>query len=248
MNARSSPLPRVPHPPPPPAAQGPVCESMAVTYFSWFQNDPFYKDVVHPMIVLSYYGTKDMPILYTPRLSEFRPHCHKTGHDVVLPPFNKFPLPDPSVLVDLEWCVEQQQPASDACQRLGMYLAALANGREAPLAYKGTFREGLAISPKVRPWIQTYCPSPNCVVGPVTEGVYSFCPAGWGPWSLRMQHAMSVLSIPVIMADRVVEPFERFFNYRAFTTKVFLPVPPPPPPPPYPLPILNNDFPVGQIA
>ena len=58
------------------------------------------------------------------------------------------------------------------------------------------------------------------MAGNVTLGIYSFCPAGWGPWSVRMQHALSVFSIPVIFADRIVEPYERFFNYTFFTAKV----------------------------
>ncbi len=52
-----------------------------------------------------------------------------------------------------------------------------------------------------------------------SQSVFTLCPAGWAPWSLRLYDAISHLSIPVILANGAVEPFEKFLNWKLFTVK-----------------------------
>ena len=52
-----------------------------------------------------------------------------------------------------------------------------------------------------------------------SQSVFTLCPAGWAPWSLRLYDAISHLSIPVILINGAVEPFEKFLNWKLFTVK-----------------------------
>ena len=55
--------------------------------------------------------------------------------------------------------------------------------------------------------------------GSMTDTVFALCPAGWSCWSMRLYHALCVDAIPVILADRIIEPFERFLDWETFTVK-----------------------------
>jgi len=54
----------------------------------------------------------------------------------------------------------------------------------------------------------------------VTDAYFSYAPTGKAPWSSRIWEAILSLSIPVILVDAIVEPFEKWLNYKAFTIKV----------------------------
>jgi len=52
------------------------------------------------------------------------------------------------------------------------------------------------------------------------DSYFAYCPSGRAPWSVRSWHAILYLSIPIIFVDNIIEPFERFLNYSAFSVKV----------------------------
>lgn len=55
--------------------------------------------------------------------------------------------------------------------------------------------------------------------GDMTSAFFALCPAGAACWSMRLYDAIFHNTIPVILADPVIEPFERFLNWRSFTIK-----------------------------
>jgi len=50
-------------------------------------------------------------------------------------------------------------------------------------------------------------------------GYFSLCPGGSAPWSLRLYDALFHYSIPIILSDQVILPFERFLQWQDFTIK-----------------------------
>eukprot|EP01041_Mallomonas_annulata_P000809 gene809-1581_t len=52
---------------------------------------------------------------------------------------------------------------------------------------------------------------------PLKDSYFALCPAGYAPWSIRLYDAIFSHSIPVILANEIIEPFERFLNWKAFT-------------------------------
>jgi hypothetical protein len=53
----------------------------------------------------------------------------------------------------------------------------------------------------------------------IRDSYFSLCPGGSAPWSVRMYDAIFHHSVPVILADGIVLPFERFLDWKAFTIK-----------------------------
>jgi len=51
------------------------------------------------------------------------------------------------------------------------------------------------------------------------DSYFSYALTGNAPWSARIWDAISSLSIPIIFVDSIVEPFEKWFNYKGFTIK-----------------------------
>ncbi|CAF3990163.1 unnamed protein product [Rotaria magnacalcarata] len=52
------------------------------------------------------------------------------------------------------------------------------------------------------------------------RSVFSICPETFLPWSYRIYEAIQLGVIPVILADNVVLPFERFINWQSFSVKI----------------------------
>lgn len=55
--------------------------------------------------------------------------------------------------------------------------------------------------------------------GSMESAFFALCPAGNACWSMRLYDALFKNTIPVILADGIVEPFERFLDWRQFTVK-----------------------------
>ena len=56
--------------------------------------------------------------------------------------------------------------------------------------------------------------------GMMKESYFALCPAGWACWSSRLYHALFSNTIPVVVADPVVQPFQRFLNWSEFSVKI----------------------------
>eukprot|EP01041_Mallomonas_annulata_P008740 gene8740-18061_t len=54
----------------------------------------------------------------------------------------------------------------------------------------------------------------------IGDAYFGLCPGGSAPWSVRLYDAIYHDVVPVILADRIVLPFERFLDWTAFTVKV----------------------------
>ncbi|CAF4888756.1 unnamed protein product [Rotaria socialis] len=52
------------------------------------------------------------------------------------------------------------------------------------------------------------------------RSVFSICPETFRPWSYRIYEAIQLGVIPVILADNVVLPFERFISWQSFSVKI----------------------------
>ena len=90
-----------------------------------------------------------------------------------------------------------------------------------------------ACSPGTRTWLQKYmkkqCNS-SATARPTTrcEGEsgrmgtfwYALCPAAWACWSSRLYHAIDRLTVPVIMADGAIQPFEDVLDWSSFAVQL----------------------------
>ena len=54
----------------------------------------------------------------------------------------------------------------------------------------------------------------------IESTVFSLCPEGFLPWSPRLYESIQIGAIPLILADNIVLPFERWINWRSFTVKI----------------------------
>ncbi|CAF4278367.1 unnamed protein product [Rotaria magnacalcarata] len=54
----------------------------------------------------------------------------------------------------------------------------------------------------------------------IMSSVFFLCPEGYSPWSPRIYEAINLGSIPLILADGIVLPFERFIPWRSFSLKL----------------------------
>jgi len=55
--------------------------------------------------------------------------------------------------------------------------------------------------------------------GQTQTSYFSLCPSRNACWSVRLYDALNHDSIPVILADQMIAPFERFLNWTTFTVK-----------------------------
>jgi hypothetical protein len=54
----------------------------------------------------------------------------------------------------------------------------------------------------------------------IQSSIFSLCPEGFLPWSPRIYESIQIGAIPVILADNVVLPFERFIDWRSLSAKI----------------------------
>lgn len=51
----------------------------------------------------------------------------------------------------------------------------------------------------------------------ITSGYFALCPTGYQPWSVRLYDAIMHDVVPVILANGIIEPFEKFLSWESFT-------------------------------
>ena len=54
----------------------------------------------------------------------------------------------------------------------------------------------------------------------IQSSVFYLCPEGFFPWSTRFYDAIQLGAVPLVLADNIVLPFERFIDWLSFTAKV----------------------------
>jgi len=52
------------------------------------------------------------------------------------------------------------------------------------------------------------------------SSIFFLCPEGFLPWSPRLYESLQLGAIPLILADNIVLPFERFIDWRSFSVKL----------------------------
>ena len=62
--------------------------------------------------------------------------------------------------------------------------------------------------------------SPRDYIKSMQSTVFALCPEGFFWWSPRLYDAIQLGAIPLILADNIVLPFERFIDWPSFTTKI----------------------------
>jgi hypothetical protein len=62
--------------------------------------------------------------------------------------------------------------------------------------------------------------TPSEYVDSISSSIFSLCPEGFSPWSPRIYEAINLGSIPLVLADGIVYPFERFIRWRSFSLKL----------------------------
>jgi hypothetical protein len=54
----------------------------------------------------------------------------------------------------------------------------------------------------------------------IQSSIFALCPEGFLPWSPRLYESIQIGAIPVILADNIVLPFERFIDWRSLSAKI----------------------------
>ena len=54
----------------------------------------------------------------------------------------------------------------------------------------------------------------------IGKSIFNLCPEGFSPWSPRLYESICFGAIPLILAESIVLPFERFIDWRSFSTKI----------------------------
>ena len=97
--------------------------------------------------------------------------------------------------------------------------------RTADTYFSGSIKKGLDCSPFVRNMLREFHEKNKehnrylWQNGDMLTAIFAICPAGWACWSVRLYHAIMTNTIPVILADPIIEPFERFLDWKQFTIK-----------------------------
>jgi len=121
----------------------------------------------------------------------------RIGHDIVIPQFNKFVkystfknISTRKVFSMFNGKITHSLFFDGHFTRVKLYN--LSN------AYKNIYPRLLSVNSKKIKVIDSY---------------FSYAPTGKAPWSSRIWEAVLSLSIPVILVDSIVEPFEKWLNY-----------------------------------
>jgi len=141
--------------------------------------------------------------------------CHREGLDIVIPQPFSYISPNSNLSYNKRYhhnnntlilYQEQQQV------------------RVADTYFSGSMKKGLDCSPLVRNMLRAFHEKNDnnkylWQSGDMLTAVFAICPAGWACWSVRLYHAIMTDTIPVILADPIIEPFERFLDWKQFSIK-----------------------------
>ena len=61
--------------------------------------------------------------------------------------------------------------------------------------------------------------SSTAVYSVIGNAYFSLCPSGHAPWSVRLYDAIQQNTVPVLLANGIILPFEKFINWELFTVK-----------------------------
>lgn len=140
--------------------------------------------------------------------------CFRQDQDIVIPQAH-------------EWYHESRSPHPSPS-------SSAAFKREGNIFFRGDLDDGLDCSPGVRSkireaheWLKQRQDGTSQDMlkhfvfqeSDMSSSYFALCPARMACWSMRLYDAISHETIPVIMADPIIEPFERFLNWSSFSIK-----------------------------
>jgi hypothetical protein len=164
---------------------------------------PFFLQLRNATFLLNF-GVSPEAVSHT-RLNCLRPN----GADIILPQYHTFPLPRSPLSATFtrpydtffKGSYSNCGPYDEKCIR--PFLEGLS---ESELSYHREMRFHSV-------------PGAWNAVG-VECAYFSICPAGYAPWSVRLYDSLFHDSIPVVLSNGIVFPFERFLNWSSFIIKV----------------------------
>jgi hypothetical protein len=213
---------------------GPICEQDHGSEI--FTNDSLFQATVWKMRKVGYYGKRRWKIpesIVRPDkgLSSFAPtQCWDDSQDIAVPQWHDWDMKQNNSLVR---AVQSCYVASDSdskqeerCHGWWRYLHGRALNASRPFFFRGRIVSGHECSHGIRPWLRQYCASrPNLChfnnqTANMTDGVLALSPAGWACWSSRLYDALHQIVVPVLLADNMVLPFERYLDYDSILFRV----------------------------
>ena len=156
-----------------------------------------FRDAVRAMIIVGNYGVADSP------------DCFRAGQDVVIPQWHTFH--------GSEQHLGHENISALACSQ---------HRRDNHVFFKGQIIPGHNCSQNVRSLLADAAASSEPTHrflfnrGSMRDAYFGLAPAGWACWSTRLYDALFSGTVPIIVADPVVEPYERFLDWRSFTVKI----------------------------
>ena len=151
---------------------------------------------------------------------------YRHGYDVVIPPYTRL-IPNNSLTQNVTTLVKHKT-------RLLFFAGALDHmvAENSARALLWNLRENVTESQKRNVTIQIKGKRYDALVvidGHQTDNEYMdsiqssafyLCPEGFYPWSPRFYDAIQLGAVPLVLADNIVLPFERFIDWLSFTAKV----------------------------
>ncbi len=127
--------------------------------------------------------------------------CFRQGHDIVIPQYHHFPcnisMNDKRPMISFfRGRIRADLVCSSGSRVILKYLSVSHQMNESVLSIN---------QPKIRQIGNSYV---------------AFCPSGVACWSSRLYHSLCSNTIPLIIAREVIQPFERFLNWKSFTLKL----------------------------
>jgi len=155
---------------------------------------PFFRSVFQRVTKIGYYGVHN-------ELSGW-----VYGKDIAVPMYHTF----------------HSDPRLARARWLERLASAAQGGFASNIFFHGQIVAGKQCSPGIRPWLERYmdsCPAPRCTSdrSAMNASVFALCPAGWACWSTRLYHAIASLTIPVVLANGAVQPFDSMLDWSTFT-------------------------------
>ena len=182
-------------------------------------NETLAFDILKSMIKVGYWGHDDVSMFGWQR-----------GFDIAMPQFGAV---SPSLGPPPSW----QEVVSSQKYSFGFSGSYWGGRVSCPAIDRGSPPGSLGAahycecSPGSRIWLQGYLTKHcNTSISPTTRcsGLsakmgtfwYALCPAAWACWSSRLYHAIDRLTVPAIMADGAIQPFESLLDWQSFAVKL----------------------------
>lgn len=192
---------------------GPSCDCYGLDAI--LSTRPLEREMMQSMIRVGYFGSND------PRVG------WRQGVDIGVPMWNAFHLRTPPP--PWQALVRETSNRSNMAMRFSYWGTATqcvgqnhscgcSSGiRHWLRAYK---ERGCHRSAEEAKQAHQYGMGPRCTNASASHGWYTLCPAGFGCWSARMYDAIDQLSIPVVLANGALQPYERFLDWRSFSIQL----------------------------